>query len=868
MATPTGPQRRIIMFEDNGDGTMVPAGDAAGPKYRVVSSVGRGDTLDVPMRIRDDDERTAEGAPPSITATKYPEVTLDDINTKPAHDDMDGDDHDTSTDRDNQSFGRGSSTNTTSTANSTNSTGTSSTLMLCGFKLKIPFTVWTLVAMMVPIILVSIFTGMQLSTAVVEMRNSNSNTDLAVAVTSCATQFIQERGMSGEYLTTRSAASKAKLDAQRLTAEHVCRQGLDDVYRKRQTWDAWMKAEEERQTNRLMLLSGFRSRVDSFEVSLETMALFYTTLVKNVTKSLNHGAGMVTLNSYVFYNIVAMVDMRNVLGMTRAVAYPITLSPPTDEATWASKEMMLYGAAKQGEAVVGMVQLVTGSRLQAKVQHWFEDGLGVVLFARIHAIQAAVAARDAVSVAAMSQVLWDEMTAALLALNDIEKEHVQAIGAKEAEASQRDAIIFLVVGVVACLVAGALLAWKQLQVKGQLEKQVENIARTRKAVQAFVPRFFLRKMGYTSILQVKCGESTDVAVAMLFSDIRHFTTVSEGMTSSKLFDWIQGYFKRVTTIVEQRHGNVNQFIGDALFAIFSHANDAAWCAAEMESSVQQLNVERQCADPSSFPIEIGVGLHFDVVAMGILGDENRHTCTTISASVNLASRLEGLTKQFGARIIASQEVIDQLTVGEAPGSGIMRRRIGATMVKGSIKKVTIYDLFQTDDRALYLYKEETKEAFQRAADGILAGTIRPPPKVESPVVRAGASFSSNGATRLLRDATASCPRAQRGGSRSSVDATIPQVRTVKASGSQSARKSAAERVKQLREAISNPNRSPRATPREQKVASPLMKALATQAHPDLAILNDAMEKYGVHDHAVDALFQYTDEEGCMLLDSK
>jgi hypothetical protein len=48
MATPTGSHRRIIMFEDNGDSTMVPAGDAAGPKYRVVSSVGRGDTLDVP----------------------------------------------------------------------------------------------------------------------------------------------------------------------------------------------------------------------------------------------------------------------------------------------------------------------------------------------------------------------------------------------------------------------------------------------------------------------------------------------------------------------------------------------------------------------------------------------------------------------------------------------------------------------------------------------------------------------------------------------------------------------------------------------------------------------------------------------------
>jgi class 3 adenylate cyclase len=210
---------------------------------------------------------------------------------------------------------------------------------------------------------------------------------------------------------------------------------------------------------------------------------------------------------------------------------------------------------------------------------------------------------------------------------------------------------------------------------------------------------------------------------MLFSDIRHFTTVSEGMTSSKLFDWIQGYFKRVTTIIERRHGNVNQFIGDALFAIFSHANDAAWCAADMQSSVQQLNVERQCVDPSSFPIEIGVGLHFDVVAMGILGDESRHTCTTISASVNLASRLEGLTKQFGSRIIASQEVINQLTVGEEPGTGILRRCIGATMVKGSVKKVTIYDLFQTDERALYLYKHETRSAFERVAEGMLNGTI-------------------------------------------------------------------------------------------------------------------------------------------------
>jgi class 3 adenylate cyclase len=250
-------------------------------------------------------------------------------------------------------------------------------------------------------------------------------------------------------------------------------------------------------------------------------------------------------------------------------------------------------------------------------------------------------------------------------------------------------------------------------VRQQLEEQVVRIEKTKVAVSAFVPRFFLQKMGYTSIIQVTAGDATNVALAMLFSDIRRFTTVSEGMSSADLFDWVQGYFKRMTTIVDNRKGNVNQFVGDALFAVFSMSHDAIQCAVDMHTDVEQLNVLRRRVDQQTTPIEVGVGIHHDVVALGILGDDKRHTCTAISASVNLASRLEGLTKQLGCKIIASEAAVEQLTAGQAAAT--RKRCLGAVQVKGSQAGVVVYDVFHADAAAAQQYKEATRDAFEVVA---------------------------------------------------------------------------------------------------------------------------------------------------------
>jgi class 3 adenylate cyclase len=762
-------------------------------------------------------------------------------------------------DYDGESYSKRSSSNGTVSSEGSQAaknTGVS-VIQLCGVQFRIPFTIWTLVAMLVPIILVATFTGISVADAIEEKHVVTENTKLAIAIADCTTELMTERQWSAMYITA-GASHAARLSLERDLTDVACNTVLTPLIGARAHWDPWMEKEIGRLQRRLLDLAALRSTIDTNSSTLAQSRNFFTAQIDNTTQALNHAASLVKRNSHVFFNLVMSMQSRNYVSQAYQVGMRITSQPNKTSALWDNDIVLFETAMASARAVLAVTELSVHEDFRSVLMAWETTGPGKVMFDRLNALNAAMYLKDEALVLGMRAQFEAEVGAGLDALHAIEKAHVHSIGSEAADKDLKSSLIFLVVGVLVCIVAAALLAWKQLQVKGQLERQVENISRTRKAVEAFVPRFFLRKMGYTSILQVKCGESTDVAVAMLFSDIRHFTTVSEGMTSSKLFDWIQGYFKRVTTIIERRHGNVNQFIGDALFAIFSHANDAAWCAADMQSSVQQLNVERQCVDPSSFPIEIGVGLHFDVVAMGILGDESRHTCTTISASVNLASRLEGLTKQFGSRIIASQEVIDQLTVGEEPGTGILRRCIGATMVKGSVKKVTIYDLFQTDERALYLYKHETRSAFERVAEGMLNGTI-----TGSFIAALGESFDPLVSNRQpCRRGIAACVR---------VIAWRPEHRP---SGIQHRHDYHASRGQtachrgRAPEATPLDHREPPSQPAEAALAGALVGGGDGRVHPDLALLHDAMARYDVHDAAVDAILQFTDSEGCMLLDNK
>ncbi len=181
-------------------------------------------------------------------------------------------------------------------------------------------------------------------------------------------------------------------------------------------------------------------------------------------------------------------------------------------------------------------------------------------------------------------------------------------------------------------------------------------------------------------------------LTILFSDIRNFTNLSEGLTPEQLAKFIHCYMDPMTEQVLNHRGTLDKYIGDAVMAIFgapipveAHAEDA--CNAALDSIAELDHIVECCPDLSHiFPIRIGVGIHTGEVVVGNLGSSFHFTYTVLGDNVNLASRLEGLTKVYGVAILVSEE-----TRGEV-GEKFLFRELDRVRVKGKKVPIRIYEL--------------------------------------------------------------------------------------------------------------------------------------------------------------------------------
>ncbi|MFP4009638.1 MAG: adenylate/guanylate cyclase domain-containing protein, partial [Spirulinaceae cyanobacterium] len=149
--------------------------------------------------------------------------------------------------------------------------------------------------------------------------------------------------------------------------------------------------------------------------------------------------------------------------------------------------------------------------------------------------------------------------------------------------------------------------------------------------------------------------------------------------------------------------------GDAVMALFPEtADDAIQAGIEMQKCVGEYNTEiRAKSQPA---IAIGIGIHTGNLMLGTIGEEQRMESTVISDAVNLASRLEGLTKTYGAGLIISDRTLLSLANPEQ----YCIRFLGSVRVKGKRQPASIFEVYDADSDRLKAFKQETKDIFEQA----------------------------------------------------------------------------------------------------------------------------------------------------------
>jgi class 3 adenylate cyclase len=241
-----------------------------------------------------------------------------------------------------------------------------------------------------------------------------------------------------------------------------------------------------------------------------------------------------------------------------------------------------------------------------------------------------------------------------------------------------------------------------------LKASIAMLSKTNVAYDRFVPHEFLGYLKKQSIIDVKLSDSVEKQMTVLFSDIRNFTRLSESMTPEENFMFVNSYYSVMGPVVRKHHGFVDKYIGDGMMALFDRTDDAVNAAIEMLAKLKEYNMKTARERPE--PLRIGIGLHKGKLRLGTVGELNRMDGTVISDAVNLASRIEGLTKLYGAQILITETIFRSIEEVSAYRIRLMDK----VKVTGRQEPIIIYEVFSGDQENIKLLKLALKKDFEQA----------------------------------------------------------------------------------------------------------------------------------------------------------
>jgi adenylate cyclase len=190
------------------------------------------------------------------------------------------------------------------------------------------------------------------------------------------------------------------------------------------------------------------------------------------------------------------------------------------------------------------------------------------------------------------------------------------------------------------------------------------------------------------ILKAEVGTKENLTI--LFSDIRGFTSISERLAAEQVVELLNGYLSGMVDVIFEHEGTLDKFIGDAIMAFWGapikiddHGLKAVLAALDMRRQLVIFN--QGLVANGGFPIDIGIGIHTGTVILGNIGSEKKLDYTVIGDNVNLASRMEGLTKTYGSPILITESTYDEVKLT------IPCRIVDMVRVVGKEQGVKIYE---------------------------------------------------------------------------------------------------------------------------------------------------------------------------------
>lgn len=281
----------------------------------------------------------------------------------------------------------------------------------------------------------------------------------------------------------------------------------------------------------------------------------------------------------------------------------------------------------------------------------------------------------------------------------------------EGESTLSQMAVFLFFGVQSTIVTLRTTRTfrKKILLNEEFETTNEQFILTNRFYAKFIPRDFLTHLDKENIEEVRLGDSSERAMTILFADIWEYWDIIYSIPLENRILFTNSYLGRIGPCVRKNNGFIDKYIGSAIMALFDGGiQDSIKAAEDIQWELKKYNEHRHSVGYA--PLHVGIGIHSGDTMLGILGEEERFESTVIADSVNLSSRIQGLTKKYGARILVS---LTSLMLHKELGT-IPYRILDFVRVKGKQEAVMIAEVLIPDIDSVSNKKIKNKDLFEAA----------------------------------------------------------------------------------------------------------------------------------------------------------